>query len=127
MDGVIVHTQHVLRGTPILIAIVFLLIVVLSLVALVWVAVKSFKNKHKNRWFAMFVALAWTVCAFFLSALAINDALTIHTNLIVTIEDTVGFNEFNERYEIISKDGNLYTVRELPIEETEPEEAGDNE
>ena len=30
----------------------------------------------------------------------------------VTISDEVGFNEFTEKYEIISQDGKIYTVRE---------------
>lgn len=30
----------------------------------------------------------------------------------VTIEDSVNFNEFNEKYEIIEQDGKIYTVKE---------------
>lgn len=30
----------------------------------------------------------------------------------VTIEDSVNFNEFNEKYEIIEQDGKIYTIKE---------------
>ena len=30
----------------------------------------------------------------------------------VTIDDTVSMNEFNEKYEIVSQEGKIYTVRE---------------
>lgn len=30
----------------------------------------------------------------------------------VIVDDTVGFNEFNDKYEIIGKDGKIYTVKE---------------
>lgn len=34
------------------------------------------------------------------------------THYKVTIDDTVSMNEFNEKYEIISQEGKIYTVRE---------------
>jgi hypothetical protein len=37
-------------------------------------------------------------------------SMPVNTRYEVTISNEVKFNEFNEKYEIISKDGNIYTV-----------------
>lgn len=37
-------------------------------------------------------------------------AMPVNTRYEVTISNEVKFNEFNEKYEIISKDGKIYTV-----------------
>ena len=37
-------------------------------------------------------------------------AMPVNTRYKITISNEVKFNEFNEKYEIISKDGNIYTV-----------------
>ena len=37
---------------------------------------------------------------------------TTHTEYTVIVDDSVGFNEFNNKYEIISVDGNEYRVKE---------------
>lgn len=40
---------------------------------------------------------------------------TFQTEYEVTIDDSVGFNEFNKRYEIVSQDGDIYTVIEKEL------------
>lgn len=30
----------------------------------------------------------------------------------VTVSDTVSFNEFNDRYSVVSRDGNIFTIKE---------------
>lgn len=127
MEGVVIHTEHVYRETPVG-AVIFIFLI--AVVCLVWAGletIKEFKAKSDRRLAvgALFVATVVSLGVFCTAAL--NSTLTIHTDKIVTIDDTVCFNEFYEHYEVVSQDGKLYTVRELPIEETEPEEAGDNE
>lgn len=38
---------------------------------------------------------------------------TFYTEYTVTVDDSVEFNEFYNRYEIISQNGDIYTVREV--------------
>ena len=35
-----------------------------------------------------------------------------YTEYKVTVSDTVGFNEFNDRYSVVSRDGNIFTIKE---------------
>ena len=39
----------------------------------------------------------------------------VYTSYNVSIDDSVGFNEFNKRYEIVSQDGDVYTVIEKEL------------
>ena len=43
---------------------------------------------------------------------AAASPITVETTYDVMIGDNVSFNDFNERYEIISQNGNIYTVKE---------------
>lgn len=127
MEGVIVHAEHVYRETPVG-AVVF--IFVIAAVCIAWACletIKEFRTKGGRRLLcaAMLAATLLFLGVFCTSTL--NSMFTIHTDKIVTIDDTVCFNEFFDRYEIVGQDGKLYTVRELPIEKIESEEAGDNE
>ena len=127
MEGVIVHTEHVYRETPVGAAV---FIFVIAAVCIAWACfetIKELRTKGGRRLLcvAMFAATLLFLGVFCTSTL--NSMFTIHTDKIVTIDDTVYFNEFFDRYEIVDQDGKLYTVRELIIEETESEEACDNE
>lgn len=51
----------------------------------------------------LFLSVVIAVICFILS-------MPVNTMYKVTISNEVKFNEFNEKYEIISKDGNVYTV-----------------
>lgn len=124
MDGVIVQTERVCRGAPwiVTLALVFIAAVFLALYLLRLVRFCK-KNKTKSlKAIAIYVASAMICIA--CSCYLVSQSMTIHNYLVVTIDDSVGFNEFNERYQVLQKDGNLYTVRDLQIEDIE---AGDNE
>lgn len=127
MGGVIVHAEHVYREVSLIGAAAVLIIASAIILALCCAVVTDFKKKASGRWRDLCILVFITILGVFGGVLAVCGANEIHKDLIVTIDDSVGFNEFNDRYKIMSQDGNLYTVRELPIEETEPEEAGDNE
>lgn len=127
MEGVIVHAEHIYREAPIASTVT---VIIVTLCLLAWVTyetIKSFNNKNANRWLMAFLSSLAIVILAPLNVRMINSSCTVRNDLIVTIDDTVLFNEFYEHYEVVSQDDKLYTVRELPIEETEFEEAGDNE
>lgn len=127
MEGVIVHTEHVYREMSVSAVVLLLAITICGLSVIAFMTIRSFKKKDGKRWE---VAMILAILTLFFGAAdiwAVNSMFTIHTNKIVTIDDTVCFNEFFDRYEIVDQDGKLYTVRELPIEEIESEDAGDNE
>ena len=123
MNGVVVHAEHTYRGLPVATAVFIFIIAVLLLALMAWRVVRAFQKKDKDRWFFSGVAACVTAILFYVCVLATNDMFTIHTDKIVTIDDTVYFNEFYDNYEIISQDGNLYTVRELQTEEVDYEGA----
>lgn len=58
---------------------------------------------------ALFVALIFLITAICVT----GNYRTFHTEYTVAIDDTVGFNEFYNHYEIISQDDNTYTVKEI--------------
>lgn len=124
MEGVIVQTERIYREMPIAIAVA---LIVGMAVFLTWYLLNVIRFCKKNKDKAVTAVaryVAVTLLCIIFSGLSIGMATTIHSDLIVTIDDHVSFNEFNKHYEVIDKDGNLYTVRELPIEDVE---AGDNE
>ena len=126
MEGVIVHAQHIYRGESIFSVVCGALIICL---AMAWFAIevmRGFKSSDSKRWVYMLLFFLYTVFAGVTLANSINDAHAVYHDLVVTIDDTVGFNEFYDHYEIVSQDGSLYTVREIATEETESMEAGDH-
>lgn len=57
---------------------------------------------------ALFVVLIFSLIAICVC----NEYLTFHTEYEVIVDDSVGFNEFYNHYEIIYQDGDIYTIRE---------------
>ena len=113
MEGVIIQTERVYRQVPIATSVIMIVIMAAYLAWYLLYTVRYCK-KHKDdtKGYVIaysFVSLICVIASIFL----ISGTLTIHNDLIVTIDDSVSFNEFTERYEVVSKDGNLYTVRDL--------------
>ena len=53
------------------------------------------------------IIIIWTI-----SFCIVNSTIYDHTEYKVIIDDSVNFNEFNEKYEIIDIDGKIYTIKE---------------
>lgn len=69
----------------------------------VCVVIFSIALVYKRDVVILFLLVVIAVICFILS-------MPVNTRYKVTISNEVKFNEFNEKYEIISKDGNIYTV-----------------
>lgn len=127
MNGVIVHTEHIYRDMPIssLIAVIVLCAVAIGFATVLYS--EALKKKPAKKWIAHIEMGVVVVLVILLVAAAAYETQVINKEQVVTIDDSVGFNEFFDRYEIISVDGNLYTVREIETENTEPEVITNNE
>lgn len=116
MEGVIVHAEHIYRGVPIAATVVAFIVATIGLAAVYKAAVKYIKERpeEKRSTITGFV-ITVVVCITSLVALVFGNMDVIHEQ-VVTIDDTVLFNEFYQHYEIVGQDGRLYTVRELQNE-----------
>lgn len=124
MEGVVIQTERIYRGVPVAITAILMTAAALFL-AMYLLRLIQFCKKNKNQSVkAVCLYVVFTAVCVVGSCYLVGQTMTIHNDLVVTIDDSVSFNEFYKHYEVVSKDGNLYTVRELAIEESE---AGDNE
>lgn len=124
MEGIIVQTERIYRGVPVVVTAALVILAALFLVVYLLRLIRYCKKNKGQAAKAIAVYVAAVIICILGSCCLVSQSMTIHNYLVITIDDSVSFNEFNKRYEVMSKDGNLYTVRELPIEENE---AGDNE
>lgn len=124
MEGVIVQTERIYREVPVVVTAVLIILAVLFLAVYLLRLIRYCKKNKGQAAKEIAVYVAAVIICILGSCCLVSQSMTIHNYLVITIDDSVSFNEFNKRYEVMSKDGNLYTVRELPIEENE---AGDNE
>ena len=109
MDGVTILSEISVRGEE--------LWRLVCLVILGIAAISSMVNNWCSSGWSTRIALI--ICTLFVGVLlsvftiaACMSYNTFHTEYKVNVDDSVGFNEFNSRYEIISQDGDTYTVIE---------------
>ena len=62
-----------------------------------------------------FASICFVVSLFLLVVSTFGSLATEHTEYKVTIDDSVNFNEFMERYEIVDQNGKLFTVKERAV------------
>ena len=123
MNGVTIHAEHIYRSMSVS-AFVFVTVLFLAVsVYCIGMCAKGFRSTSNKRkkWIAGALMLLIIIAFLSLELLGIHDMKVIHKEYVVTIDDSVFFNEFFDHYEIISIDGNLYTVKEIEPENTEPE------
>lgn len=124
MEGVIVQSEHVYRSVPLFGAVVLVAVIAAVFICMFCSTIYELRKNVKGKWTTLVFTVIFACIGICVSYVAICGVQDTCRYLVVTIDDNVRFNEFNEHYEVVSKDGNLYTVRELPIEHVE---AGDNE
>lgn len=115
MEGITILSEHLCRvvelrqliGTGILIT----LICVGGLFIYKWMYEYSNKDKQtKTLYFACSTVLLIANILFWIAQ--IYNYNTTHMEYTVTVDDNVSFNDFYERYEIVSIDGSAYRVVE---------------
>lgn len=117
LEGITILNQtEIMTGpewTQIAITISLVLIVIFLLATMLSVICNA---KDKICYIIFLLAILSLIAIIFFTIL--NEKIKISTEKYeyqVTIDDSVSFNEFNERYEIIDIDGKIYTIREKEI------------
>ena len=113
MNGITIIEEHLCRATELqsLIGIgIFMTILCGGILAFYYWAIKHCDNNTKK---------AGQICSILISilyiitwAVQIDSYNKTHMEYTVTVDDSVSFNDFHEKYEIISVDGNEYRVKE---------------
>lgn len=118
MNGMTILSEYTYRGKSTSECIIFGCILILWIALIIIVCYKeySFYKKYKYTTFSKENIFTLAIAVFLIFAcvvVCINEYNTFYTNYSVTIDDSVGFNEFHKNYEIVSKNGDVYTVREI--------------
>ena len=113
MDGVTILSEMSVRGEALGIVMVWWLLTIVYIVGMIM------DNVENWRYFGLRTRITTILCTLLVSSfiLMIGVGLcaeynTFHTEYEVTIDDSVGFNEFIDWCEIVSQDGDIYTVIE---------------
>lgn len=113
MDGVTILSEMSVRGEELFFVIAWILLSITFIVGAIW---DNIDNWCYFGWSSRIMSIIFTILLgafmFVVSVGLCGEYNTFHTEYEVTIDDSVGFNEFIDRYEIISADGNVYTVIE---------------
>jgi hypothetical protein len=118
MDGVTILSEMSVRGEDLWIVIAWWLLTIAYIACGIWDNVESWRY---SEWRTRIVGI---ICSLMVGSLILVIAVglcteynTFHTEYEVTIDDSVGFNEFTDWYEIVSQDGDVYTVIERELED----------
>ena len=114
MNGVIILSECVVRELPLAPMIVCLFMLALLVALVVFMDVLIFSDI--GTWgFKLVAALFTVVVVLFVSCSLpeiLSDYQNCYTEYKVVIDDSVNFNDFTDRYEILESGGGVYTVRE---------------
>jgi len=118
MDGVTILSECTYRGIPLVLVILVDMLIAIGLCALVYSFYRDYKYNHrykKIRHIILDVILSIFIVGIMIlfGTVAYNDYTTIYTDYKVRVDDSILLNEFINNYEIISYDGDTYTVREI--------------
>lgn len=113
MDGITILSEMSVRGEDLWIVIAWWLLTIAYIACGLW---DNVENWRYSEWRTRIVGI---ICSLMVSSLILVIAVglcdeynTFHTEYEIIIDDSVGFNEFTDRYEIVSQDGDIYTVIE---------------
>lgn len=120
MYGVNILSEMSVRGEELGVVVVWCLLTIVYIVCGIW------DNVEHWRYSGWGTRITSIICILIVGLLVLVIAVglcveydTFHTEYEVTIDDSVGFNEFTNRYEIVSQDGDVYTVIEKePVDAT---------
>lgn len=113
MNGITIIEEHLCRVVELssLIGIgIFMTILCGGILAFYHWAIKHCDNSTKKaaRVCSIFIIIIYIIIV----AIQINGYNETHMEYTVTVDDSVSFNDFHEKYEIISVDGEEYRVKE---------------
>ena len=114
MDGITILAEHFCRGIELegLIAYFLFFGLLIAFVVVFYIYVIKTTHDEVTRNIALICLAILVVIFVVFSVFEIKDYHTTHMEYTITIDDNVGFNEFYNKYEIISVDGETYRVIE---------------
>lgn len=117
MDGVTILNEMSVRGENLGFVIIWILLTIACIVMRIWDDIDNWPYVGwGSRMFGIICTLMIGVLTSMVAVGLVFEYNTFHTEYMVTINDSVGFNEFNSRYEIVSQDGDVYTVIEKDVQ-----------
>ena len=110
--GILSTNEVVTASTPDWPAVgfVFGVMMLIAIGVAIWIGVEEGSGSAGIKSFLLVFVVALVVSA--LTVVATEQPISYETHYKVTIDDNVRMNEFNEKYEIVSQEGKIYTVRE---------------
>lgn len=113
MDGVTILSEMSVRNMPLDGVIVFAFLAITVIGCVIFLSMPALRCPiWKIRIVGIIIPLMVIVFMSIHMAILGCEYNIFHTKYKVIIDDSVGFNEFTNRYEIISTDGDVYTVIE---------------
>lgn len=116
MDGVTILSEMSVRGEGLFFVIAWIL---LSITFIVGAILDNIDNWRYFGLSSRIMSIIFTILlGAFMSVVSVClccEYNTFYTEYKIKIDDSVGFNEFNEHYKIVSQDGDIYTVREKEL------------
>lgn len=117
MDGVTILSEMSVRGVEMWQIIGVTLVGIIGIVALVRNLVGGWQySVWRDNLVLAIIHAGLILFVVNLVAIVYADYDNVYTSYNVCIDDSVSFNEFNSRYEIISQDGDVYTVIERQVD-----------
>ena len=117
MNGVTIIEEHLCRVVELRELIGFGIFVTLLTAAVLYFYWWAYNHDERNKRLAIVCsALVIIICAVFWVA-QINKYNVTYKEYTVTVDDSVCLNDFMERYEIVSVDGDEYRVKEIYSDE----------
>lgn len=121
LDGINILQEHFCRKVT-LSSVIFTSILVISL-AVLYISILRFGTRKRlfgpatdSRSFKIFAVVSSVVLVCLVISCILTycrDYLTTWYEYSVTVNDSVGFNEFFDKYEIVSQDGDIYRIKEI--------------
>lgn len=102
MEGITILNETVISAAPVWLIAIGIIITSISLIS------AAFCAANENPW-AILLAV---VCGLSLSFTIMAGSQENHTEYEVLIDESVSFNEFNEKYEVVKQNGKIYTIKE---------------
>lgn len=113
MDGVTILSEMSVRGEALGFVVAWWLLTIACIVCGIWDNVEQWPySGWGTRITSIICALIFGSFILMIGVGLCVEYNTFHTEYEVTIDDSVGFNEFTDRYEIVSQDSDVYTVIE---------------
>jgi hypothetical protein len=107
MEGITILNEIQKTAAPDWMAILGLTLCFLGLVSIIIYAASEKMAVAMTSIVIFIIIIIWTI-----SFCIANSTIYDHTEYKVIIDDSVNFNEFNEKYEIVDTDGKIYTIKE---------------